>query len=439
MITVTQIRNGEKYLSRHLTANDYYSEGELVTGFWVGEGAERLGLKGDVEPEQFDALRCNRHPGTGQKLTPRQPKVAFHDVTISAPKAFSIAAMVGGDERLLVAFRESVEFTLGKLEEKAAVRVRTGSDVAGEAVRNTGNATVAVFIHDTSRLLDPQVHAHGVFANVSWDEVSGRWLALQPRQMMEATKESLRQEFYRDLAMRTEKLGYKIVWRKEGFGIAGISEELERRFSRRMQQRQEFEDRYRRLFGAEPSKARIEQFIKEGKSAATARFRGEFTAAFGSSPTAAQIREFVKDYRSSHMKRSSRAEVRALHQRMLRWHEWSALEGVVQAARQRQWTSPAPVRDDPDGKTKSSAEAEVKEASKARHQTVRPNRRITASQPVDTAAPKKRRPAKAAFGRSDAIRRMKRGQDLASALKGYPMAMIAKQVRRHARETGYRL
>src|SRR5215210_7008072 len=34
MFTMAKIRDGSTYLSNHLTANDYYSEGEKVLGCW---------------------------------------------------------------------------------------------------------------------------------------------------------------------------------------------------------------------------------------------------------------------------------------------------------------------------------------------------------------------------------------------------------------------
>jgi hypothetical protein len=67
MITVGVIRNGSTYLSRHLRKNDYWAEGEKeMLGEWVGEGARALGLEGAVTAAPFEALRCNRHPITGE-------------------------------------------------------------------------------------------------------------------------------------------------------------------------------------------------------------------------------------------------------------------------------------------------------------------------------------------------------------------------------------
>ncbi len=57
MFTRAKIYGGERYLKNHLTANDYYAEGERVVGRWIGKGADRLGIAGEVSPEQFEALR----------------------------------------------------------------------------------------------------------------------------------------------------------------------------------------------------------------------------------------------------------------------------------------------------------------------------------------------------------------------------------------------
>ena len=86
MITCEQIKGGAGYMGRHLSANDYYSEGESVVGHWQGKAAELLGIQGqEVTQDTFEALRSNKHPLTGEKLRPRASKVAFHDTVVSAP------------------------------------------------------------------------------------------------------------------------------------------------------------------------------------------------------------------------------------------------------------------------------------------------------------------------------------------------------------------
>ena len=65
MVTGKPMTGGETYLANHLSNNDYYSEGEKVTGQWLGYGAEKLGLSGEVTIEQFEAIRQGNDPSTG--------------------------------------------------------------------------------------------------------------------------------------------------------------------------------------------------------------------------------------------------------------------------------------------------------------------------------------------------------------------------------------
>jgi len=101
MFTMAKLRDGSTYLANHLSANDYYAEKETVTGVWVGQAAERLGLAGraiGAHDEAFERLRSNRHPLTGRKLTARTGggRIAFLDFQCSAPKSVSLLAVAGG-------------------------------------------------------------------------------------------------------------------------------------------------------------------------------------------------------------------------------------------------------------------------------------------------------------------------------------------------------
>jgi hypothetical protein len=86
MFTMAKIKDGGTYLERHLAANDYYCENETVTGRWMGLGADRLSLKGEIQAgdRSFEALRNNRSPDGG-KLTPsdRVDRVKFFDFQCS--------------------------------------------------------------------------------------------------------------------------------------------------------------------------------------------------------------------------------------------------------------------------------------------------------------------------------------------------------------------
>lgn len=100
----------------------------------------------------------------------------------------SVLAMVGGDERVREAFVESVQAVLVEMEKFAAVRERRGSARDTEAFRLKGNFAGALFLHDASRDLDPQLHVHAVLANVTWDAERSRWMALQHAEMMRAPR-----------------------------------------------------------------------------------------------------------------------------------------------------------------------------------------------------------------------------------------------------------
>ena len=70
-------------------------------------------------------------------------------------------AVVGGDNRLIEAHERAVAEALQELEDHAATRVRQDG---ANADRATGNLAIAVYHHDTSRELDPQLHTHAVAA-----------------------------------------------------------------------------------------------------------------------------------------------------------------------------------------------------------------------------------------------------------------------------------
>jgi conjugative relaxase-like TrwC/TraI family protein len=219
MLTIRAMSNGAGYSARHLQHSDYYAEGERVTGQWQGRGAEMLGLAGEVQSEQFEALRQGVDPQSGEFLRQRHSadRTAadgstqsrgrnLYDFTISAPKSVSIMAQPGGDARLVEAHKKAVGETLTELEHRAASRVRR--DQANDN-RTTGNLVLSVYHHDTSRELDPQLHTHAVAANLTYDGAEGRWKALQASDIYE--QRAYLTEVYRNaLAREVRSLGYEI-------------------------------------------------------------------------------------------------------------------------------------------------------------------------------------------------------------------------------------
>ena len=281
MLTIRAMSNGQGYSARHLEHSDYYAEDERVIGQWHGRGAEMLGLSGEVESEQFEAVRQGIDPNSGEFLRQRQSadRIAadgttqshgrnLYDFTISAPKSVSLMAQLGDDERLIKAHQTAVGEALHELEAYAATRVRQNG--ANED-RTTGNLVIAVYHHDTSRELDPQLHTHAVAANMTYDGTEGRWKALQASDIYE--RRAYLSEVYRNaLARRVTDLGYDIENRRDGkgqdagFEIRGISDRLLENYSQRSRQRDAAIERFVRENGRQPSDNEVAVLVRESRA-----------------------------------------------------------------------------------------------------------------------------------------------------------------------------
>ena len=77
--------------------DDYYLESGEAPGRWIGGGASRLGLSGEVDAAALRAVLEGRDPSGASLVGWR--RVTGFDLTLSAPK--SVALLWGlGDERL---------------------------------------------------------------------------------------------------------------------------------------------------------------------------------------------------------------------------------------------------------------------------------------------------------------------------------------------------
>jgi conjugative relaxase-like TrwC/TraI family protein len=273
--------DGAGYAQRHLEHSDYYDEGRRVQGEWHGQGAELLGLRGEVARNQFEAVREGLHPESGEFLRPRhsadrtgedgseQSKGrSLYDLTFSAPKSVSIQALVGGDERLIAAHDKAVREALAEAENYTAARVRLKG--ANED-RATANWIVAAYRHDTSRELDPQLHTHAVTANLTYDGVEGRWKALQASGLYE--RRAYLTEVYRNaLAREVYGLGYEIEPRRDskgrdhGFEILGVSDELLEKYSVRSAQRDAAIERFTEEHGRKPTNNEVAVLVRESRA-----------------------------------------------------------------------------------------------------------------------------------------------------------------------------
>ena len=208
---------------------NYYTEGAMIRGVWYGQLAERWGLVGEVREDQFERLAEGQHPMTGEQLvrhqTARETKNAHGenvttmehragwDATFSAPKSVSITALVGGDDRLREAHRESVRVALKELE--PYVQARLGGNRRPET---TGNAIAALFEHDSARPVNgyaaPQLHTHAVIFNLT-ETADGTVRPLQSRELYR-TQQYATTVYRSELAARLASLGYEIERGRSG-------------------------------------------------------------------------------------------------------------------------------------------------------------------------------------------------------------------------------
>lgn len=208
---------------------NYWSRDAQVHSEWQGRLAHEWGLRDSVGAEEFARLSEGQHPESGAQLVKHQPAKTYDneygkeitsvehragwDATFSAPKSVSLTALVGGDERVRVAHRESVRVALGELERYAQARI--GNVHTPET---TAKFIAATFEHDTARPVDgyaaPQLHTHAVIFNMTERE-NGQTRALQERSLFQSQQYAT--SVYRsELAMRLQGLGYEVERGKHG-------------------------------------------------------------------------------------------------------------------------------------------------------------------------------------------------------------------------------
>ena len=151
----------------------YYAKddpGHRAASAWAGKGTDELGLSGPVEPDVFTAILEGRVPDGPRLGRPGKNGEIVHrpgrDLTLSAPKSVSLAALIGGDMRVVDAHAQAVKRTLTWVERRV-VETRMKDPGSGRMIRaGDQKAVIATFTHQTSRNLDPQLHTHAVIANM---------------------------------------------------------------------------------------------------------------------------------------------------------------------------------------------------------------------------------------------------------------------------------
>ena len=259
---------------------NYYSESGDVKGRWYGSLAEEWNLKGEVSSEQYERLVEGQDPHTGEQLIRsvsareivdefgKEKTTSEHragwDATISAPKSVSLAALVGDDERVREAHRESVQETLKEFEKYTQAR---GGGV--KPAISTGKMIAAQFEHTSSRpdrengYAAPQLHTHVVVFNMTQVE-GGKVRSVQPLELYR-TQELATAIYRAHLAEKLQALGYEIrVDPRTGAPeIKGFSEEYLQDSSPRrkevLKEEEQMKERLEREGQMVPDNARLKQ------------------------------------------------------------------------------------------------------------------------------------------------------------------------------------
>src|SRR5277367_2646184 len=257
----------QTYHQAEFTAKEqnYWSQRGVIAGEWQGRLVEQFGLAGTVSAEDFAKLSQGQHPQAEGQLVRQRTSYEYQDAegktiktmelragwdaTFSAPKSVSLTALVGGDDRVREAHRESVRVALQELERYTQARI--GNVHTPET---TGKFVAATFEHDTARPVDgyaaPQLHTHAVVFNVT-ERDNGQTRALQERSLFQSQQYAT--TVYRsELAMRLLGLGYEIERGKHGQPeIKGYSQEyLEASSPRRVQIKEHLQEIGREGAGA---------------------------------------------------------------------------------------------------------------------------------------------------------------------------------------------
>ncbi|MGA7293453.1 MAG: MobF family relaxase, partial [Terriglobales bacterium] len=234
MLTISKplsASQAQTYHQKEFTAKEqnYWSQRGVIAGEWQGRLAAQFSLTGAVSAEDFTKVSQGQHPQTGEQLVRQRASYEYKDsvgktvktmehragwdATFSAPKSVSLTALVGGDERVREAHRESVRVALDQLEHYTQARI--GGNHPPET---TGKFIAAKYEHDTARPVDgyvaPQLHTHAVVFNVT-ERDNGQPRAIQPQSLF-ASQQFATAIYQSELTYKLRQLGYEITTGRSG-------------------------------------------------------------------------------------------------------------------------------------------------------------------------------------------------------------------------------
>lgn len=241
----------QAYYSAEYSANTnthYFSQNETLHGEWQGKLSEVFGLSGQqVKNEHFQRLAAGKDPNTGEVLVKSRntsqtrsgevaEKRSAFDLCFSAPKSVSLAALVGGDSRIIDAHRTAIRVALQEAESIIQAQKHMGNRSMPET---TQKALFAVFDHDTARPVNgyaaAQLHTHCVLLNMT-EGKNGQARSLEPKEIFRAAG-LLTATYQNHLEIELRKFGYQIeVGKNHAPEIVGFTPEYLASESKRSKQ-----------------------------------------------------------------------------------------------------------------------------------------------------------------------------------------------------------
>ena len=221
---------------------NYYTQGESFTNAeWLGKAASVQGLRGQIQEQDFLNAYSSLDPEGNPLRKQQKYKKSSHrynrpgtDVTLSAPKSVSVAALVYQDQKILEAHKAAVRATMKYVENNCIFyQTKLGGK---KQLLQSKTAQIAVFHHDDNRNKDPQLHSHCVILNQTVCP-DGKWRAVANSQLYKQQK-TIGAYYDHELARQIQQLGYQVEWTSDHtFELAGIDKEkLDAVFSTRSNQ-----------------------------------------------------------------------------------------------------------------------------------------------------------------------------------------------------------
>ena len=266
MLTIRTCKDSAHALSEYLRQKESMKLGHYygTEGICFGKLCAEVGLEvgQPISDEAFKRVGGNLHATTLKQLTVRmkEDRRVGYDLVLSAMKSGSIMAYIGGDTRILEAHRESVLDTLRVCE--SLTRFQKGQGI-NKVHEKAAAIASAIYEHETSRAGDPQLHSHCFVFNVTRGS-DGKLVALEMGEVFAQTKYLT--EVYRNaMAARLHALGYELRKSKNGFEIAGVTDELIARFSKRSVDRDTAIETRRKEVGRELSKNEVAILVRDSR------------------------------------------------------------------------------------------------------------------------------------------------------------------------------